>query len=311
MTANLLTTPEKEFEPSRLLRLPEELILLIFSCILQQDKPLQYLDLCDKHPHTDLRPDPIIIPTMRKYRALIQAKPLDGFDHPLDAQLFCIWNQKVYDLAVQALMESNVVRLNGFSHDVIDLSLQCHAFLRPFVRRVVIDLYYHRQGYEIMHLLDQAASCPGIASVEFEVSKLTHADSGSNRKGGFCRPSRWGANSKTKYYPMPPPDVLTLHFGFQRILQEFSMDGHMKTLFLNFKYQYCNAAKHQEAVRCVVAWLRLWFSQNDARNVAARLRVVALFNGEMMENDVSKDASIRDSELGRIIGKNWSTLEKT
>lgn len=57
----------------------------------------------------------------------------------------------------------------------------------------------------------------------------------------------------------------------------------------------------------VAAWVRLWFSQNDTRTERSRLRVRASFRGETIEEHVSKDGSIRASEMGRLIGKNWLT----
>lgn len=180
-------------------------------------------------------------------------KSWNAHHHPLDPPLFRIWNQEVYDLAVQALIESNILQLNDSEGgDAIDLSRQCHFFLRPFVRYVAFefrDWNLYKEKADVMNLLDIVKGCPGITSMELQVSSLGHADCGCcSSRGhvhcgsccarGFYQGPLYTLKRTVIYYPMPPPACLIRHLGFDRILHESSMQGKVRTLFLNLNREH-------------------------------------------------------------------------
>lgn len=157
------------------LKLPLEVILMIFSYPPQQRRSLRY----NKFQPPKWKPVsnseieahfsstvPITIPTMRKYKGTTITKSWNAHHHPLDPPLFRTWNQEVYDLAVRALIEGNMLQLNVSEvRDTIDLSRQCHFFLRPFVRHVTfefrnLDLYEEKA--DVMDLVDIVKGRGGI-----------------------------------------------------------------------------------------------------------------------------------------------------
>lgn len=112
--------------------------------------------------------------------------------------------------------------------------------------------------------------------------------------------------------PMRAPGMFAEWWRLRRIIIEIASNSNLRRLVLEIKAfprrdERWDLHETREAIKCAIAWIRLWFTR---RNDRRKLNVFASLTVEVLEQTEEENISLRQSKMGKFVGRHWLKLEK-